>query len=53
MLRIWLADHDRFSSCRGLFDLPLAVDLKPRGLSKLVFPRGVEGMLLLEDSSPP
>lgn len=53
MLRIWLADHDRVSSCRGLFDFPLAVDLKPRGLSTLFLPRGVEVMLLLEDSVPP
>ena len=53
MLRIWLADQDRFSSCSGLFDFPLAVDLKPRGLSMLVLPKDVQVMLLLDDIAPP
>ena len=48
MLRIWLADHDRVSSCKGLFDLR---ELLALGLSnKLVV--GVV-MLLLEDIEPP
>lgn len=55
MLRIWLADHDLFSNCKGLLDLPLAVDLKPRGLSMLFVPT-VEldnVMLLLDDIAVP
>lgn len=35
MLRIWLADHERVSSCSGLFDLPeaRAREVDARGLS--------------------
>lgn len=51
MLRIWLADHDRVSSCRGLFDLPRARELTPRGLSSRLVVEHV--MLLLEDMAPP
>lgn len=50
MLRIWLADHDRVSSCRGLFDLPRASEL-PRGLSNKLVVAHV--MLLLDDMEPP
>lgn len=51
MLRIWLADHDRVSSCRGLFDLFRARELTPRGLSSML--GGGHVMLLLEDMEPP
>lgn len=51
MLRIWLADHDRVSSCRGLFDLPRARELPARGLSIKLEVAHV--MLLLEDMEPP
>ena len=51
MLRIWLADHDRVSSCRGLFDLPRPTELAPRGLSSRLVVGHV--MLLLEDMEPP
>lgn len=51
MLRIWLADHDRVSSCRGLFDLPRASELLPRGLSNKLVVAHV--MLLLDDMEPP
>lgn len=55
MLRIWLADHDLFSSCSGLLDLPLAVDRKFLGLSMLDLANVVLGsvMLLLEDIAVP
>ena len=53
MLRIWLADHDLFSNCNGLLDLPLAVDLSPRGLSMLVLPIDGLVILLLDDIATP
>ena len=51
MLRIWLADHDRVSSCRGLFDLPRATELPARGVSNRLEVAHV--MLLLDDMEPP
>lgn len=52
MLRIWLADHERFSSCSGLLDFPLASELELRGLSCDWLGVG-HVMLLLEDIASP
>ena len=52
MLRIWLADHDRVSSCSGLLDFPRAVELELRGLSGDWLCVG-HVMLLLDDIESP
>lgn len=51
MLRIWLADHERVSSCNGLLDFPLARQLEALELSGDC--KELHVMLLLEDIAPP
>jgi hypothetical protein len=52
MLRIWLAEHERVSSCSGLLDFPLASELELRGLSCDWLCVG-HVMLLLDDIESP
>ncbi len=52
MLRIWLAEHERVSSCSGLLDFPLANEVELRGLSCDWLSVG-HVMLLLDDMESP